>query len=122
MPPSCHPKDERAAHLRGRLRPESLLHALEAETQPNRPYAELIGIKDSVSEYKAMEEIHGPAFRAEIEGDPEITALLDEVRALGFEFGWGGYCDPTGIEVTLQIRRNPEAEERLRKLVQESKA
>jgi hypothetical protein len=38
------------------------------------------------------------------------------MRALGFEFGWGGYSDPTGEEVTLHIRRNPEAEARLRKL------
>lgn len=117
---SCIPKERRAAHLRSRLKPENLLPALEAETQPNRPYVELIGIKGSMTEAEELLEVHGLAFRAEIEGDPEITALLDEVRALGFEFGWGGYCDPTGQEVTLHIRRNREAEARLRKLISPS--
>ena len=118
---SCIPKEQRAAYLRARLRPAELLRSLEAANQPGRPYADLIGIKGSASEWREVREIHGPAFREEIESDPEITALLDGMRALGFEFGWGGYSDPTGEEFTLHIRRNREAEARLRALVAESR-
>lgn len=34
---ACIPKEQRAAHLRGRLKPENLLANLEAASQPNRP-------------------------------------------------------------------------------------
>lgn len=120
MPPQCHPKEKRAFYLRGMLKPENLLPLLERATEPGRPYADLIGIKDSASNWQELREVHGPAFRAEVESDPEITAMLDELRALGFEFGWGGYSEPAGEEVTLHIRRNPEAEQRLRALAERS--
>ena len=99
------------------LQPENLLPRLEAATEPGRPYADLIGIKDSATNWQELREIHGPAFRAEVEGDPEISAMLDKLRKLGFEFGWGGYSEPAGEEVTLHIQRNPEAEARLRELI-----
>ena len=113
MPPQCIPKERRAAHLRGRLAPESLLRDLEA-AEPNRPFVTLIGIKGSWTEAEDVQNVYGPAFRQEIESDPEITAQLDELRALGFEFGWGGYSDATGEEYTLHVHRNAEAEARLR--------
>jgi hypothetical protein len=37
MPPQSITKERRAAHLRGRLSPHSLLRDLEA-TEPNRPF------------------------------------------------------------------------------------
>jgi hypothetical protein len=113
----CLPPEQRALMLRRMLEPEQLLRALEAATQPGRPFVELIGIKSSPSEWQELREVHGPAFRDEVQSDPEIVPLLDELRALGFEFGWGGYSDCTGEEVTLHIKRNREAEERLRELV-----
>jgi hypothetical protein len=122
VPPQGHPKEQRAAYLRARLEPESLLRDFDGDVYAGRPYVVLIGIKDGPSEDEAMREVHGPAFRAEIEADPEIAPMLDRVRALGFEVEWGSYSDATTTEVMLRIRRNPEAEARLRKSVPDAEA
>ena len=115
------PKEQRAAMLRRMLEPEKLLRDLEAVDHPGRPFVELIGIKSSPSEWQELREVHGPALREEVESDPEIAALLDEMRALGFEFGWAGYSDQAGEFFTLHILRNRDAEARLREMVEGSK-
>jgi hypothetical protein len=117
-----HPKEQRVPWLRHRLKPESLLRDFDGEVYAHLPDVVLIGIKDGPSEYRAMTEVHGPAFRSEIEGDREIAAMLDDVRALGFEFEWGVYADATTTEYMLRICRNPAAEQRLRDAVGASKA
>ena len=114
LPPQSIPKENRAAFLRGRLAPASLLRNLEAATQPNRPFVVLIGIKSSPGDEMELREIYGPQFRTEVESDTTITDQLDELRALGFNFDWGGYTDSTGEEFMLLILRDPAAEARLR--------
>ena len=106
--------------MRARLQPQSLLRDFDGDVYAGLPYVVLIGIKDSPSEVQAVTDIYGPAFRAEVEADPEIAAMMDEVRALGFEFEWGTYSDAATVEFDLRIRRNPEAEQRLRDLVERS--
>jgi len=120
LPPQGHPREQRVPFLRSRLSPESLLRDFEGDVYAGLPYVVLIGVKDSPSEQEAVREIHGPAFRAEIESDPEIASMLDRLRALGFEFEWGSYSDSTTSEFALRIRRNPDAEQRFRALLQQS--
>ena len=108
----AHPREEWARHVRWRL------HAAHRECQDaldkNYPRVGLIGIKmdpmQSQETYKQVSE----AYRAEIEGDPAIAELLAEARARGIDIGWGGYSDPTGEEVTLQIMVKQDTEARLR--------
>ena len=80
----------------------------------NYPLVFLIGIKMPPSVTKETYQSVSRAYRAQIEGDPEIAGLLEQARARGIEIGWGGYSDPTGEEVSLQIHVSPDTEARLR--------
>ena len=106
------PREEWGREVRQRL------HAARRECRQaldrNYPLVFLIGIKMPPSVTKETYQSVSRAYRAQIEGDPEIAGLLAEARARGIEIGWGGYSDPTGEEVSLQIHVSPDTEARLR--------
>lgn len=108
----AHPREEWAIDVRQRL--SAAYRECRDTLDQNYPHIFLNGIKlpPNVSEgtYKEVSE----AYRAEIEGDPEIAELLEQARARGIDIGWGGYSDPTGEEVTLQIMVTEDTEARLR--------
>lgn len=108
----AHPRKEWAIHVRQRL--SAAYRECRDALDRNYPHIFLTGIKlpPNVSQgtYKQVSE----AYRAEIEGDPEIAELLAQARARGIDIGWGGYSDPTGEEVTLQIMVTQYTEARLR--------
>lgn len=108
----AHPREEWAIHVRQRL--SAAYRDCRDALDRNYPHIFLTGIKlpPNVSQetYKQVSE----AYRAEIEGDPEIAELLAQARARGIDIGWGGYSDPTGEEVTLQIMVTQDTEARLR--------
>jgi hypothetical protein len=120
--PAGIPKERRAAHLRGRLQPDRLLEDLDAATQPNRPFVELIGIKASTSESEVFDREWVPEFKNHLQNDPAITEQIRPYIAMGFRFRWTGYFDPTGIECSFAIERNPEAERKLREWIEGSGA
>ena len=112
------PREQRAAHLRLNLKPERLLAALDAATLPSRPFVELIGIKAQTNESKVFESEAVPEFKEHLQSDPAITEQIRPYVAMGFRFRWTGYFDPTGIECSLAIEKNPEAECRLREWIE----
>ncbi len=118
----CIDPEHRATYLRGRLQPEHILRDLTSATQPNRRFVELIGIKAAVADSRDFERTLEPEFKLHIETDPEIAAILEPYRAMGFNFIWTGYFDPTGVETSYAIERNPAAEEQLRALLASGRA
>ena len=108
----AHPRVEWAINVRQRL--YAAYRECRDALDRNYPRIFLTGIKlpPNVSEetYTQVSE----AYRAEIEGDPEIADLLAEARSRGIDVGWGGYSDPTGEEVSLQIIVKSDTEARLR--------
>ena len=108
----AHPREEWAVHVRQRL--SAAYRDCRDALDKNYPHIFLTGIKlpPNVSQetYKQVSE----AYRAEVEGDPEIAELLAKARARGIDIGWGGYSDPTGEEVTLQIVVTEDTEVRIR--------
>ena len=108
----AHPREEWAIDVRQRL--SVACRDCRDALDRNYPRIFLTGIKlpPNVSQetYKQVSE----AYRAEIESDPEIADLLAQARARGIEIGWGGYSDPTGEEVSLEIILKSDTEARLR--------
>ncbi|MBX7459086.1 hypothetical protein K3152_12575 [Qipengyuania sp. 1NDH17] len=106
------PCEEWAIDVRQRL--SAAYRECRCALDGNYPRIFLTGIKlpPSVSQetYKQVSE----AYRAEIEGEPEIAELLAQARSRGIDIGWGGYSDPTGEEVSLEIVVTEDTEARLR--------
>ncbi len=110
------PREQRAEHLLKRLQPKSLLQSLETATHPGRQFVTLVGIKAGQTDKEEFERDYVPEYKTFIRDDPEIQSILQPYRDMGFAFVWSGYSDPTGVEVTLAIKRNADAEARLRAL------
>jgi hypothetical protein len=108
----AHPREEWAIDVRQRF--SVACRDCRDALDRNYPRIFLTGIKlpPNVSKetYKQVSE----AYRAEIKSDPEIADLLAQARARGIEIGWGGYSDPTGEEVSLEIMVKSDTEARLR--------